>query len=305
MRHLFFVWVLLLAISVHAQNTPQVVHGTKITITPPAGFTTATSFAGFQNKALNASIIAAEMPAPIESSISGFNADALKTKGMVLIDKQTMKHQGMDAALLKVMQSANGVNYTKEILIFGNKNKTIIINGMYPESSKQIETDVHTALLSASYDEKIESDPLRIATFTVDTKETSFVFTSHISGSWLYTTDGKTPTQSPDMAYFIAAPSLGSTVIKDKKQFAIERMRKLPNGESIVIKQTNAVKIDQLDGYELIGEGKDSKGNKQLVYEVVLYAVDNSYYLLTGGAIKNNESYLKQFRSIANSFKEK
>lgn len=306
MKITFLLLSLLTICLVNGQTTnQQAIPGTKVSLIPPQGFIHASGFDGFQNKPLNASIMVTEMPAPIESAISGFNADALKQKGMVLAEKKLVQHQGMNGALLKIFQHANGINFVKQILLFGDSKKTILINGIYPESNKQIEPEITTALLSTIYDEKQQTDPLKAAKFLLDPTGTTLVFASYVSASMIYTPDGKMPTQSADKATFIASVSAGNTAIANKKQFTIDRMKKLPNGESTVVKETKPITIDQLNGFEVIGEGKDHAGKKLLVYEVILFTEDNGYYIMIGTASDHLNSWLENFRKMALTFRKK
>src|SRR5688572_27510677 len=82
--------------------------GTKYSIIPPEGFLPATNFSGFQNGGIGASIMVTEMPAPVHAIADGFTVSNLKSKGMTLIDKQTIDFNNEKATYIRLSQKANG-----------------------------------------------------------------------------------------------------------------------------------------------------------------------------------------------------
>lgn len=64
------------------------VPGTKCSIIPPVGFVATNAFSGFQSPETGASIMINELPAPYQQLVDEFTADALKTRGMMLISRQ-------------------------------------------------------------------------------------------------------------------------------------------------------------------------------------------------------------------------
>lgn len=114
-------------------GNPVSIPGTKYSLIPPNGFEIAKQFSGFQNISTGASIMLNELPAPLDVVQKGFNADALKGKGMTLLDDQTIDFNGSKARILKISQFSNGSLYLKETLIFGDSTRTVLVNGVYPE----------------------------------------------------------------------------------------------------------------------------------------------------------------------------
>jgi hypothetical protein len=280
------------------------VAGTKISLIPPKGFIDSKSFSGFQNED-GASIMVSELPADYTIIVNSFTADAFKSKGMTLIDRQTIDFRNSKATLLKVSQKGNGITYLKQMLVFGDSLKTIMVNGIYPEEIKNIEPDIKSSLLSAYYNPDQNDNGENAANVKIDVRGTSFKFTKYLAGTLTYTTDGQIPTKSADKALMIVAGSLGNTAEGDKKQFAVAIMKKLPRGESIEITETNPMNVDGLDGYEMVGYGKDAVGNRQIVYLLVLFTKSNEYFMINGSAIGNFDSSLAAFRKIAKTFEQK
>ncbi len=278
------------------------VSGTKCSIIPPEGFVIATSFSGFQQNETGASIMLNELPGPYQSMSDGFTAEALKSKGMTLLSKEIIGFNNSKATLVKVSQPANGTIYFKQILLFGDEKNTVIVNGIYPESSKNIEGKIKEALLSTTYNSSQNDDPLEAAGFIVNTDGTDFKVAKYISGSLVFSTDGQIPTEKPT---FIVGNSLTRVSFENQKQYAEERLKKLPRGELNVIRESKEVAIDNLKGYEIVANGKDKNNKPELVYQVVLFEDKGGYFIMVGKATEEFEKHLASFRSISKTFKRK
>ena len=278
------------------------VAGTKCSLIPPDGFVAATTFSGFQDNKLGASIMINEIPAPYQTVVDGLNADALKTRGMTLVSKQIVDFNNSKATLINVTQPANGTIYLKQMLVFGDTKQTVLVNGIYPEASKSIEAKIKEALLSTVYNPSQNDNPLDAATFTIDVENTEFKLIKYMAGSLLYSTDGKIPTEKPTL---IVGNSLAKIPTQNQKSYAEERLKKLPRGDQSVIKQINEITIDNLKGYEIIADGKTKDNMPELVYQVMLFNDKGDYYIIVGQAKEEFQKYLETFRQVSKTFKRK
>ena len=123
-----------------------------------------------------------------------------------------------------------------------------------------------------------------------------------MSGSLLYSTDGKIPTEKPTL---IVGNSISKVSSQNQKQYAEERLKKLPRGEFNVIKEINNITIDNLKGYEIIADGKTKDDNSELVYQVMLFNDKGDYYIIVGIAKEEFQKNLDTFKKIAKTFKRK
>lgn len=276
--------------------------GTKCSLIPPSGFIAATTFSGFQNAETGASIMINELPAPYQSLVDGFTAEALKSRGMALVKKQTIDFNGSKATLLNLTQSANGTTYIKQMLVFGDTKGTVLVNGIYPEASKEIEAQIKDALLSTVYNISQNDNPLEAATFTIDVKDTDLKLIKYMSGSLLYSTDGKMPTEKPTL---IVGNSVAKISSQNQKKYAEERLKKLPRGELNIIKEIKGINIDNLKGFEIVASGKTKEDKAELVYQVMLFNENGDYYIIVGQTKEEFDKYLEIFKKIAKTFKRK
>lgn len=278
------------------------VQGTKCSLVPPTDFIAASNFSGFQNAETGASIMINEIPAPYQTIVESFTADALKTKGMTLIDKQVINLNNSKATFIKAKQPANGTTYFKQILVFGDTKSTVLVNGIYPEESKDIENKIKDALLSTVYNPDQNDNPLDAATFTIDISDTDLKLVKYMSGSLLYSTDGKMPTETPTL---IAGVSIAKVSPQNQKQYAEERLKKLPRGEFNVIKEIKEISIDNLKGYEIVADGKAKDNKAELLYQVMLFSDKGDYYIILGQAKEDFQKNLDIFKKVAKTFKRK
>jgi hypothetical protein len=280
----------------------KAIPGTKYSLVPPTGFIPSTSFSGFQNTELGASIIVTEIPAPVQTLTESFTADALKAKGMTLISKQSIDLNNSKATLIKVSQQAGGTTYLKQILVFGDSKKTVLVNGIYPETNKNIEEQVKTSLLSTSYNESQKDNPLEAVKFKIDISGTQFKLAKFVSGSLIYTTDGQIPTDKPTL---IIGNSTEKVVTQNRKQYCIDRLKKLPRGDLNKVKEINPIQIDNLHGFEIIAEGKNKDSKDELIYQVILFDSTDNYFIILGMTSDEFENNLQVFKSLAKTFTRK
>jgi hypothetical protein len=123
-----------------------------------------------------------------------------------------------------------------------------------------------------------------------------------MSGSLLYSIDGKIPTEKPTL---IVGNSLAKISSQNQKQYAEERLKKLPGGEFNVIKEIKEVTIDNLKGYEIVADGKAKDGKLELVYQVMLFNDKGDYYIILGQAKEDVQKFLEVYKKIVKTFKRK
>ena len=89
--------------------------------------------------------------------------------------------------------------------------------GIHPKTASSLEPIIKNAILSTQYNPAQEENPLEAAPFSVDVSHTDFKLIKYMSGSLLYSTDGKIPTTKPTL---VVANSLGKVSDQNKRKFA-------------------------------------------------------------------------------------
>lgn len=281
------------------------VSGTKYFLIPPTGFIAATNFQGFQQLNSGASILLMEIPGPFIEATKSFNEEGLKTQGVILKKKEEIKVNGLQGMILTTEQFAYGTNFKKYILVFGDSNLTTIINGTFPKEIKDLDKDILASMYSIVYEADLTIDPLRAVSFSINTENTKLKFAKNMSGSLLYTVDGKVPTESEDKTSFIVGMSLSDIQSVDKKLTAINRIKKFPFSEIKIAEELILpVEIDEISGYEIVADGINNSGIKEMIYQVILFT-DNGYYIMIGTTQNDFQNNLDLFKNISKTFKRR
>lgn len=280
------------------------VGGTKVAMIPPQNFAKATAFSGFQQTETNASIMISELPAPYSALIKNFTAENLKSRGMNLLNIEEIAFQEQPALIYKVKQTAQGLVFVKYILVFGDEKGVVMLNGIFPESEVNLEESIKKSLYSSIYQKDKSINPVEDAPFQIDLKDSNLKFANAISGMLLFTSDGFVPVKSMDKAFFSVGQAISNVLITDRKQFVIDRLKTLPDGNRIKIERTEEVNIDGMQGYTISAWGEDDKGKKELVHQTILF-VDNTYYIMVGLASNDFEKYAERFKNVSQTFKRK
>jgi hypothetical protein len=297
------IGTLLMLVQLTMAQTHIKVAGTKCSMIPPTGFVNSTTFSGFQNSETGASIMINQLPTNHLELIKGFTASALKTRGMTLLKQESIDFQNSKASIFYVSQSANGSIYLKQMLVFGDSENTILVNGIYPESAKNLEPEIKKAILSTIFTETDSENPLDAAPFSVNTEGTDFKIIKYFSGNLLYGVEGKIPTEKPTL---IVGNSISKVALDiDQEQYVLDRLKILPNGSENKVKAKTEISIGGLEGYEVIAEGQSKDNVPELTYLTMLFNETGDYYIILGQTKEDFEKYSSIFKKIARSFKEK
>ena len=291
--------------SINNSLTPghQFASGSKIALIPPPGFIKVNAFSGFQKPKTSASVVMATLPVPYMELENGFTAEELKELGIELIKKEEVLFQNQPAGLYQLKQPFNGIMMRKYALMFGTEKESIIINCMYSEGDSSMQDQLWQALQTVVYVASKETNAQDEANFTIDLSGKQLKYASSIAGTLIFTTDGNFPVKTVERGFFSVGQSTVRMNITDKKKFANNLLKNLPEGGNIDVEQVDPIEIDGMQGYELQGF-RSKNGEKELVYLAVLY-FDQSYYILLGIASPDFDTYRNQFKTITRSFKRK
>lgn len=287
--------------------TPEHVHvpGTKVSMIPPAGFQTSPNFAGFQDLSTGSFIMVVEMPGSYYDASIGFTDQALRKQGLSVDQRNEITINGYAGLLIYASQQTVNGMYDKIILTFGDTSNTVIINGGTLINQGNTFSQIETAVLSTYFDKYMTIDPLAGLDFEVDISNTKFQFGHMMAGTVIYTADGKVPTESEDKSNISIGKSFSELEITDRRVFAMNRFLDLPIIDVLDTSSIKPVRIDRLEGYEIIAEVRDEKTMlPELVYQTMLFD-GNEYYLIVGRSNQDYEKHIELFRQIANTFKRK
>lgn len=280
----------------------QQITGTNIFMIPPKSFQTSNNFKGFQNPNDPTSMImTVEIPGPYSEVAKGFNSDMLKTRGMDLKTKKELSVGGVNGLFMEVDQFANGMLFSKQIIVYGDKKSTTIINGVYLHDSLSLGERIKKSILTTVVDAEIKSNQRVGLGYTIDENVGSLKFKTVIGNTLLFNRDLKIPTESFDKATLMVGHSFSDEKIENKETFVISRVKKYPDNYSLLDKGIMAIKIDHLEGYELYAKN-NNKENEEM-YQVILFDENGGYYLFVGTYISGSEKAMSDIRNTILTFK--
>lgn len=307
-KKLLLLFAVLMRVAAPAQTPGHLlVPGTKISLVPPAGFTAASSFSGFEQPDAAASIMVADVPGPVQQMKAGMTSATLATRGMKLLRTEPVTIKGTPATILHIIQPANGLLYRKQLLLFGDATHTVFITGTYPDGGTAMEAEIRRALLTASYNPH-QSDNTPAADFGVNVAGTGLQFAKNLAGSLLYTSDGQVTPTGPNKAAVIVAGSLNlaEVSVSDQKAFSIRHLQQLPEGQHSQVRTISPVTVDGLSGYEIVADGQNDKQVPELVYQLMLFdGLNKKYYVVVGLTENHFDAHLVSFKAIARTFQRR
>lgn len=282
----------------------QQVAGTRFFLVPPANFIAAKGFQGFHEPETGSSILVMDIPGAFAETTKGFTEPGLKPQGVNLQKREEISVNGDPGLFLIADQAAEGTTFLKYILVFGDIQSTHMINGTFPRSVSLYHKEIIESMLSVVYDSSLSVDPLDAVPFFINTSDTKLKLAHNLSGSVMFTADGKVPPQVADKTMLMVGSSAESVII-NRRQTALERIHQLPYQDLKVDQSKIAtVTMDGISGYEITGEGTSSTGVHEFVYQVMLFA-ETDYYIIVGITNEDFPGNLALFRKIAASFKRK
>ncbi|MGV3611359.1 MAG: hypothetical protein ACO1N0_10445 [Fluviicola sp.] len=289
-------------------NTPTNRHisvrGTKFSIIPPAGFIKAPNFFGFQQPESGSSILFTNVKGSFEAISQSITKENLLAQGMELESMEHFTLNGFPALFLSCKQQSDGAIITKYSIFCGSNEQIWIINGVFHKDMKEIGKEINKSMLTVYYDPNKRDDEQETIDFEIKATGTRLIYVGVVSGSLIYSSDGKMPSKTKEKTYLIASKSFSNTNKEDEKLFCLNRIKTTPF-ELRSIDSINEVMIDGISGYEIIASAKNLKMNEDIrIYQTILFS-DDLYYIILGSTNQDFESNLNEFRKMTNAFKRK
>lgn len=295
---------LALVLPAHAQSVR--VPGTGVRMTPPPGFVRSERFAGFENGELASSIMVTEIPGPVSEVRKGMTRKGLASRGMLLIDSETVLIGADEALLLHVSQRSEGVDYFKWILVGGPPDRAVMVVGAFPADASELSDPMRRAVLSASWSEPDERLARRYEglPFRVDPAP-GLRLADRMGNLLIFTESGNVAPGNRDMAVLVVGNSIGAVEVGDDlERFSRERMFQTHRLKEVRAKAGSAIVIDSLSGYELTGEGVDAQDGRPVgIYQLIL--ADGTTYYVAQGLVTPSRlpKLLPVFRRVTSTFR--
>ena len=270
----------------------------------PKGFTVAERFVGFGLEEELASILIVSLAGPYEEIAKGMTDAKLAKQGVLVAKREPVRVSGHDGMLLHARQLSPELDFTKWLLVLDASTSTKLMTATVPTPAATfLGRSMMASLMSARV----------IATTNAALPDVGFDVTPsklmkprpELGGiGKVLAFAGSGPPKAAGTPKFMAAPSVGAFEGFDREQFAVDRTMALATISDVSLQSSKPIRIDGLDGYEIVAKGKDSKTRLPLViYQAMLFEPDGNYYLMVGlVGTKRAAKLIPEFKAMARSF---
>ena len=271
----------------------------------PRGFVVAEGFVGFAMDGKGASVMLASLAMSYRGFIKGNTDAALARKGALVDERRALKVDGQNAEFVRFRQQTPEGVFVRWALAIERGSHTKIIIGEAPVwFASELEKPIRSSLLSTRMIPEAKGPPEDLGFSLKPSKKLEFSPEPTFVGKRVVYR-GEGPAQAPDTPVFMAGTPIDPPVEIDRRDFAMQRLTWIDHMHMKVILSVREIKIDGLDGVEVIAEAApNNSSGPMVIYQVLLFRHDSTYYLLLGkvghGLAKE---YLPEFKAMAKSFR--
>lgn len=270
----------------------------------PDGFEKSTRFSGAQQPGGDSTLLILTNPFSLERNTESILESAFKAGSSEMLFKKPMRHEDRNAIFYVSREQVGQKSIGKYILAFGDDSFSWIVTAVF---RAELEETVGEQLLRSVLNAKISELPRLPPGEDVDFRLTPnrLKVTDGFVDKLVFALDGKFPMHGK-MPVFQAIKSPIPDVDDDQETIARKLIRPAVNFELKLISSDRKLTIDGLDGYEFVSLGRDMLSNEPLqIYSVLLFSHDGIYKLHGWCSTNNLESYVTDFRNLAESFQLK
>ena len=280
-----------------------IIPGTVVAMAWPEGFKLSRTFHGLVHRETRSYIKTTPVKGAYSKVVAGMAPDRVRKKNVKVLSSEKLPIGDLPGMLYRMDITKKTKTLGSWVLIFGDKTHTMLLQASFPlKHEKEMSEVLKKALTGTVWLRTEKIDPLLNIGFDLPRPE-SMTFARRLANTVVFTQTGSLPPRRPGYAMFIALASRGMIPEAQRKDFALEIMKKQTDAAAKV-KSTHEIKIGGLSGYEVKATALEKKSKISLaLYQVVLFD-DETYYLLYGqvGAM-NQQTYGPTFKKCALGFK--
>jgi hypothetical protein len=228
-----------------------------------------------------------------EENINGFRT--YYQKEFVLQNKKAIILYGLDKALTT----------EQIILLFGDEMGSTMLLSRFAVDDQNSKNEILKSLLSVYKADSATLGISSIQNYTIDMLNTEFKYNSTTLQMFFYTLNGLgDPSGKANQDVIIVGqmpPMDNEGLVKEKTHAMIEAWKR--NGIEITDYKESKIIIDNRNAYDIIITGK-SKDKKVMIYGMTT-GNDKSTIFFQGSAYNNFDTYIQQFKQIAQTVRLK
>jgi hypothetical protein len=237
--------------------------GSRIGLTPPAGFLITERFRGFEDRTNNAAILILEMPARAFQEIDkAMSAAALKKQGVILEKREPVSLATGKGVLVVGRQQTDGTKLRKWILVVSAGELTALVTALLPDAAKSIYSDdsIRSALTSivVRADVPIE-EQLSLLPFKLDDLAGLRAF--RVEPNTVFLTDGPKDTiETDEQSLLVVSAAVGGpTETQQRDNFARNLFAGIPGFKDVRVQGTDIIRLAGQQTHQILADAKDAK----------------------------------------------
>jgi hypothetical protein len=302
----------LLLCALPASGEPLFPRGSRIGLVPPPGMTMSRTFQGFEDPPHNAVIVLTELSAQSFPRIQQDFTDArMRAGGMELIAREMIETASGEAQLVGARQVENGVAMRKwALLALVPDDVTVVVVMNYPESAQEAYPDatVRAALKTMFIRQRLPVfELLSVLPYRIDDLGGFRLLHASPDGTAELTFGPRDTPLPSEQPYFTVTTRGGEPPpAAERDRFAQRVFMAFAGRPDVHIVSSDAIRIGNAPGHEIIAEGKDEKSGDAFVSVQWLLFGSNGFARMFGIARKDQwAAVLPHMRALRDSFQAK
>jgi hypothetical protein len=241
----------------------------RVGLVPPAGFTPATRFPGFENPQASAAILVAELPAEAFAELEKtFTDEVLKQRGMTVALREQLTLKGGRGVFIAGPKMLDGVKSYDSVLIATLPGVTTVVSVQMVETARTTITDavVREAFKTVAVRPTVpDSEKLSVLPYKLGNLGGFRVVQTMANGTAVLTlgeNDAVADVAQPFLLIGVAAGAQPKP--EERDNFARRVLSSAPGITDIKILRAEPQRIGQAQGYEIVAEAKDAKSGTEV-----------------------------------------
>ena len=294
--------MLLLPLVVTASDRLVQVGGLDLWMEPPAGFTTATAFTGFQDVQSFSTIEVREVEAPIDAIAGQLTGEALSGKGMDLVSEESLQIDGRRALLLQVAPRPSTPPFNKWLLVIGDQYRSVSITAAYPQQAgPEVAESLKQALLSSRWLRTAEQQLFYDLPFTV-TQTEDLKYTRRTPKMLVLADASATGSLTPEAPSIVVGHVDSPTELVDIKAVSHAHLEQLKSLEIVSVLTGKETKVAGIRAYRIEAAARIKATDTPVRFEQILVFQPYKYLLIQSSVeTAQAERYVPQFNEVVES----
>jgi hypothetical protein len=251
---------------------------TRVSLKRPYGMFVARNYAGLATEDGAITVVVTELQRPLEDARKNFSPEIVPAMGLHMFARSEVEIAGFPGFIAYLRQ---GDKLAIWLSAFGDENESVVLRAQAPLAQAQKVTEtLHEILVTAKWDREKIVSPFHGLGFELAGK-IPLRPAVRLGADLHLTRDGKIR-EKPEEVELVVSQRPGRIPKEERDDFCRTQLEESPGIGLTSDAQQADVRIDGLDGCEMMVAGRDLGAKREiLVYQLILFDVD-TYYRFRG-----------------------